>query len=314
MPPRRLVSSQNNQVNDDVPFPLEGLPPMNAKELYRFLETLATLVEHQASVIEDQAHGQSSFFKDSSFDDFKKLGFPYLFGTSNQTKTKTWILKMEKFFDVVDRANIAKNANEELYQYREQQRKMNRSDDAHDCPKNKKFIIGKLEKENKDDKQKPKVKGRVFAITYRDVQATSDMVTSMLVASMNFDLIIATPMGDSIMVAFNQLGEWDEKNNNFIPFILAFLVLHNSPRFQNNSLDKWLHFAMRRAIEKLNLQLSDLGLFHSQDFRGPTKCYLLSSFIYTNNSMTRLDMSSINVQPPKSISGPFLQNLRDCFL
>ncbi|RVX08511.1 hypothetical protein CK203_014270 [Vitis vinifera] len=295
-----------------MPLPLEGLPPMNAKELYRFLETLATLVEHQASAIENHAHGQSSSSKGSSFDDFKKLGFPY--------------------FLVVDRAIIVKNANEELYQYREQQRKRNRSDGAHDCPNDKKFIIRKLEEENKDDKQKPKVQGRVFAMTYRDVQATSDVVTSIPIASMNFDLIIAIPMGDSAMtpnLVFNQLGEWDEKSNNSIPFILAFLVLHNSLKIPklaldldykgkwlhlDNSLDKWLHFAMRRSTEKLNLQLSDLGYFHSQDFRGPTKCYLLSSFIYTNNSIKRLDMSFIDVQPPKSISWPFLQSLRDCFL
>ena len=75
---------------------------MNAKELYRFLETLATVVEHQASAIENHAHGQSLSSKGSSFDDFKKLGFPYFFGTSNLTKTKTWILKIEKFFDVMD--------------------------------------------------------------------------------------------------------------------------------------------------------------------------------------------------------------------
>ena len=55
MPPRRLASSQNSQANNDVPPPIEGLPPMNAEALYRYLETLAGLVERQAGAIETQA-------------------------------------------------------------------------------------------------------------------------------------------------------------------------------------------------------------------------------------------------------------------
>ena len=125
-------------------------------------------------------------------------------------------------------------------------------------------------------------------------------------------------------LVFDQLGEWDEKSNNFVPFIDAFLVLHSSPKIQklaldldykgkrlhlDSSLNKWLHFATRRAAEELNLQLSDLGYFHSWDFRGPVERYLLPSFIYTNNSMKRLDMSFIDVQPPDAVSWPFLQSL-----
>ena len=45
-----------------------------------------------------------------------------------------------------------------------------------DCPENKKFIIGKPKNENKEDKQKPKAQGWVFAMTHRDAQATSNMV------------------------------------------------------------------------------------------------------------------------------------------
>ena len=37
-----------------------------------------------------------------------------------------------------------------------------------DCPKNKKFTIGKLKEENKEDKQKPRVQGRMFAMTHQD--------------------------------------------------------------------------------------------------------------------------------------------------
>ena len=58
MPPRRPASSQNNQTNNNVPPPLEGLPPMNVEGLYRYLETLAGLVECQARAMETQALGQ----------------------------------------------------------------------------------------------------------------------------------------------------------------------------------------------------------------------------------------------------------------
>ena len=57
MPLRIPTSSQNSQANNDVHPPLEGLPPMNVEELYRYLETLAGLVECQAKAIETQALG-----------------------------------------------------------------------------------------------------------------------------------------------------------------------------------------------------------------------------------------------------------------
>ena len=44
-----------------------------------------------------------------------------------------------------------------------------------DCPENKKFIIGKPKEENKEDKQKPRVQGWMFAMTHQDAQATSDV-------------------------------------------------------------------------------------------------------------------------------------------
>ncbi|RVW53996.1 hypothetical protein CK203_072960 [Vitis vinifera] len=77
-----------------------------------------------------------------------------------------------------------------------------------DCPENRKFITGKPKKENKEDKQKPKPQGRVFAMTHRDAQATSDVVTvsfcwfvGLPVASMDFDLIVATLVGDSVVAS-----------------------------------------------------------------------------------------------------------------
>ncbi|RVW67380.1 Transposon Ty3-G Gag-Pol polyprotein [Vitis vinifera] len=348
--------SQNSQANDDVP-PVEGLPPVSAEGIYRYLGTLAGLVERQARAVGTNVQGQSSSSRGSSFDDFKKLGPPYFSGATDPTEAEAWILKMEKFFGVIDcseeqKASYAafmeafykkyfpdsvrrqkvgefirleqgdmtvaqyeakftelsrfspqliateeekalnpysREDNEELHQYREQQRKRNRSDGAHgnqaqrrstsgrnqnkgkaaqnldgacptcgkkhggrpcyretgacfgcgkqghlirDCPENRKFIIGKPKEENKEDKQKPKAQGRVFAMTHRDAQATSDVVTGTLrihtlfarvlidpgsthsfvsvsfagllglpVASMDFDLIVATPVGDSVVAS-----------------------------------------------------------------------------------------------------------------
>ncbi|RVW23654.1 hypothetical protein CK203_093951 [Vitis vinifera] len=127
----------------------------------------AGLVERQARATGSNGQGQSSSTRGSSFDEFKKLGPPYFSGTSDPTEAKAWIMKIEKFFDVidcfrskkplmqhllfdekggrvcrleqgnltwpkvVDRALIAEKDNEELHQYREQQRKRNRNDGAH---------------------------------------------------------------------------------------------------------------------------------------------------------------------------------------
>ena len=55
---------------------------------------------------------------------FQDLLKPYL-------KNKISILKLGVYLEVVDRALIAEKDNEELHQYREQQRKRNRSDGAH---------------------------------------------------------------------------------------------------------------------------------------------------------------------------------------
>ena len=79
MPPRRPASSQNSQANDDIPPPPEVLPPMSTEGLYRYLRTLAGLVERQTRAIGSNGQGQSSFTRGNSFDDFKKLGPPYFF-------------------------------------------------------------------------------------------------------------------------------------------------------------------------------------------------------------------------------------------
>ena len=101
MLPRRATSSQNSQVNDDVP-PVEGLPPVSAEEIYRYLGTLVGLVERQARATGTNVQGQSLSSRGSSFDDFKKLGPPYFSGATDPTEAEAWILKMEKFFGVTD--------------------------------------------------------------------------------------------------------------------------------------------------------------------------------------------------------------------
>ncbi|RVW70732.1 Transposon Ty3-G Gag-Pol polyprotein [Vitis vinifera] len=187
-------------------------------------------------------------------------------GLKPYLKNKISILKLGVYSEVVDRALIAEKDNEELHQYKEHQRKRNRSDSAHDgacptcgkkhggrpcyreigacfgcgkqghlirdCPENRKFITGKPKEENKEDKQKPKAQGQMFAMTHRDAQVTSDVVTGTLrihtlfarvlidpgsthsfvlvsfagllglpVASMDFDLIVATLVGDSVVAS-----------------------------------------------------------------------------------------------------------------
>ena len=49
-----------------------------------------------------------------------------------------------------------------------------------DCLENKKFIIGKPKEENKEDKHKPRIQGRMFSMTHQDAQATSDVATGII--------------------------------------------------------------------------------------------------------------------------------------
>ena len=102
MPPRRLAFSQNSQANDDIPPPPKALPPMSTEGIYRYLGTLAGLVECQARATRSNGQGQSSSTKGSSFDKFKKLGPPYFSGTLDPTKAEAWIMKIDNFFDVID--------------------------------------------------------------------------------------------------------------------------------------------------------------------------------------------------------------------
>ena len=72
------------------------------KGLYRYLRTLAGLVERQARATGSNGQGQPSSSRGSSFDDFKKLSPPYFSDTSNPTEAEAWIMMIEKFFIVID--------------------------------------------------------------------------------------------------------------------------------------------------------------------------------------------------------------------
>ena len=102
MPPRRPASSQNNQVDADILLPPKALPLMSTEGLYRYLGTLACLVERQARATRSNGQGKSSSTRGSSFDDFKKLGHPYFSSTSDPIEAEAWIMKIEKFLDVID--------------------------------------------------------------------------------------------------------------------------------------------------------------------------------------------------------------------
>ena len=101
MPPRRPGPCQNSQANDDIPPPPEALAPMSTEGFYRYLRTLAGLVERQARATGSNGKGQSSSSRGSSFDDFKKLSPPYFSGTSDPIEAEAWIMKIEKFFIVI---------------------------------------------------------------------------------------------------------------------------------------------------------------------------------------------------------------------
>ena len=68
MPPRRPASFQNSQANDDIPPPPKALLPMSTEGIYRYLGTLAGLVERQTRAIGSNGQGQSSFTRGNSFD------------------------------------------------------------------------------------------------------------------------------------------------------------------------------------------------------------------------------------------------------
>ena len=59
-------------------------------------------VKGQTRVSKTQDQGQSSSLRGSSFDDFKKVGPPYFSSTSSPMEAKALILKIGKFFNVMN--------------------------------------------------------------------------------------------------------------------------------------------------------------------------------------------------------------------
>ena len=93
MPPRRDLSSQTSQANDNVPPQFENVGPMSIEGLCRYLGTIVGLVERQALTVETTGQGQTDSTKGSSFDDFKRLGTPYFSSTSDPTEAEASIIK-----------------------------------------------------------------------------------------------------------------------------------------------------------------------------------------------------------------------------
>ena len=70
-------------------------------------------------------------------------------GLKPYLKNKISILKLSVYSEVVDRALIAEKDNEELHQYREQQRKRNRNDGAHGNQAQKKYASSRNQNKGK---------------------------------------------------------------------------------------------------------------------------------------------------------------------
>ncbi|KAL6349222.1 hypothetical protein AAG906_033878 [Vitis piasezkii] len=192
MPPRRPTSSQNSQANDDIPPPFEALPPMSTEGLYRYLGTLAGLVERKAVKFQDGLK-------------------PYL-------KNKISILKLSVYSEVVDRALI----------YREQQRKRNRNDGAHGNQAQKMFAPSRNQNKGKTTQNLDGIcptcgkrhgvshaiedrsllwlwKTRTYALidpgsTHSFVSISFAGLLGMPIDNRDFDLFVATPLGDFVVV------------------------------------------------------------------------------------------------------------------
>ncbi|RVW73465.1 Transposon Ty3-G Gag-Pol polyprotein [Vitis vinifera] len=186
---------------------------MSTEGLYRYLGTLAGLVERQARATGSNGQGQSSSTRGSSFDDFKKLGpLTFLcsttkggrvcpFGTGDLTvaqyeakftelsrfapqliateeektlkfqdglkpylKNKISILKLSVYSEVVDRPLLQRRIMKSFTSIgnnkgRGIEMMVLMGHMVRDCPESRKFVFGKPKEENKDDRQKPGLKG-----------------------------------------------------------------------------------------------------------------------------------------------------------
>ncbi|RVX02861.1 hypothetical protein CK203_023168 [Vitis vinifera] len=148
MPPRRHASSQNSQANDDIPPPPEALPPMRQSSSTRgssFDDFKKLGSPYFSGILDEKGRGldyeDKKFFdvidclmsKKASYAAFmldKEAGHWWRM-TKRLLEDQGLLFGLSVYSEVVDRTLIAEKDNEELHQYREQQRKRNRNDGAH---------------------------------------------------------------------------------------------------------------------------------------------------------------------------------------
>ncbi|RVW43163.1 ATPase 11, plasma membrane-type [Vitis vinifera] len=179
IPPRRPSSFQNSQANDDIP------PPPKAFALY----------------------------EGSSFDDFKKLVPLYFSGISDPTKAEAWIMKIEKFFDVIDCSEeqkasyVAFMLDKELIAI-EEEKTVKFQDGLKPYLKNKISIL-KLSVYSEVVDRALITERIMKSFTSignnkgRKIEMMVFMVTKhrkgISIDNMNFDLFVATPLGDFVV-------------------------------------------------------------------------------------------------------------------
>ncbi|KAL6313881.1 hypothetical protein AAG906_010300 [Vitis piasezkii] len=157
---------QNSQPNDDIPPPLDALPTTSIEGLYRYLGTLASLVERQARAIGKVNHWwrmTKRLLEDQGPIVWSQFREAFIRSTFRQcSTTKGGILiaieekKALKFQDglkpyLKNKISIMKLSkdNEKLHQYREQQRKWNRNDGAHGNQAQKKSALSRNQNKGK---------------------------------------------------------------------------------------------------------------------------------------------------------------------
>ena len=98
MPLRRLASSKNSQANDDVPSPLEGLPPMNAKRLYKYLGTWLVWLSFRLELLRLMFRDNRHLLRAITLMTLRSWVLFIFSSTSNLIEVESWILKIENFF------------------------------------------------------------------------------------------------------------------------------------------------------------------------------------------------------------------------
>ncbi|RVX18791.1 hypothetical protein CK203_006981 [Vitis vinifera] len=184
-------------------------------------------------------HGQSSSTRGSSFDDFKKLGLPY-------------------FSDEICPTCGKKHGGRPCY--RETGACFGCGKQGHmvwDCPESKKIVFGKPKEENKEDRQKPRAQGWVFAMTHRDAQATFDVVTSTLrihtlfsralidpsstYREMTIDLVLLDLQDFDVILGMDWLASYHASVDCFRKRVTFSIPSQPDFSFEGKHVDKPLH-------------------------------------------------------------------------